>query len=517
MLEAIRCQKQRAYRLNRAKKEFSEAKQDAQATPQKLIVLTWEHYTVEANTEHQLDWDQEQAWQPAPKEGATVARKYSTFGISASSSWQRQWPMSSGTRVHGTTWSTQRHSALSTLNPLRDVACAQGSRMNYSQKTLLAEGSTATNNDVHAKQDPLVPHPSPSSPPKRRSNLYIPPGPPSPSQKHQTLTFYTITPIPADCLEDLREQIFTQLVRYDITGRIYLAKDGINLHLCSPVKYVDQLQSSLQQLVLDRFGKGPDGAIWNFSCEQPGERVFRKLKVAVKKQLVADGRSGMWDIQDSTPPQYLEPQEFHKRLDQVGDKTLLVDMRNHFENEVGSFKTSTKMDCITFKENMDLLDELLEGRDKNEEVMMVCTGGIRCSISGRYLKQKGFTDVKMLKGGITSYGHYIKSNPGIKSHFVGKNFTFDGRRGERITDDIVSSCHQCNTPHDDITNCANTRCHALFIQCPNCRAKWNNTCGAECHHALKTGTGPAMSKPYDYHAQVRPGPLLVSSEISKAA
>ncbi|KAF8938447.1 hypothetical protein BGZ47_008567 [Haplosporangium gracile] len=353
----------------------------------------------------------------------------------------------------------------------------------------------------------------PSTSTKRPLTRYIPPGPPPISQKHQTLTLYTITPIPESQLEDLREELFLEFIKFDITGRIYLAKDGINLHVCTPLQHAESLRSSLQTLVLDRFGKGPDGAIWNVSCDQPGERVFRKLKVAVKKQLVVDGRLDQWTIGDSEAPQYLEPEEFHARLDQVGDKTLLIDMRNHFENEVGTFKTAVKMDCTTFKENMDLLDELLEGRDKSKEVLMVCTGGIRCSVSGRYLRQKGFED---LKGGITSYGRYVRSKPEIKSHFVGKNFTFDGRRGERITEDVISSCHQCNTPHDNITNCANTRCHALFIQCPTCSQKWNNTCGADCHHAVETGCGPAATKPYDYHTQVRPGSLL-TTEVSKAA
>ncbi|KAF9353983.1 hypothetical protein BGX34_011273 [Mortierella sp. NVP85] len=370
------------------------------------------------------------------------------------------------------------------------------------------QSHTQAATDAWIDQDQIVKSKRPLIP-------YTPPGSPPLGQKHQTLTLYTITPIPEESLEDLREELFLQLIQYNITGRIYLAKDGINLHLCTPVEHLKDLQSSLQRLVLDRFGQGPDGAIWNFSCEEPGERVFRKLKVAVKKQLVADGRLGTWNVQDSNPPQYLEPKEFHARLDKVGGKTLLIDMRNHFENEVGRFTDSVKMDCITFKENMDLLDELLEGRDKSEEVMMVCTGGIRCSISGRYLSQKGFKDVKMLKGGITSYGRWIQSNPEIKSHFLGKNFTFDGRRGERITSDVLSTCHQCHTPHDDITNCANIRCHLLFIQCPSCRQKWHNTCGPECHEAVERGSGPALSKPYDYHAQVRPGRLL--QETAKAA
>ncbi|KAF9415756.1 hypothetical protein BGZ94_010403 [Podila epigama] len=351
---------------------------------------------------------------------------------------------------------------------------------------------------------------------KRPLIRYTPPGPPPPGQKHQTLTLYTITSIPEAELHNLRDAIFERLVKFEITGRIYLAKDGINLHLCSPTQHLAALQTLLQDLVLDCFGRGPDGAIWNFSTEAPTEeRVFSKLKVMVKKQLVADGRLGQWNVLDAEAPQYLEPAEFHARLDQVGDKALLIDMRNHFENEVGRFKTSVKMDCTTFKENMDLMDSLLENRDKDKEVLMVCTGGIRCSVSGRYLKQKGFSNVKMLKGGITSYGRYIKSNPGLASHFIGKNFTFDGRRGERITKDVVSTCHQCSSPNDHITNCANVHCHLLFIQCPSCRQKWKNTCGPDCRHTLETGTGPAASKPYDYHAQVRPS--LHLHEISEAA
>ncbi|KAI9233534.1 MAG: hypothetical protein BYD32DRAFT_425615 [Podila humilis] len=424
------------------------------------------------------------------------------------------------TNTQPSNWSVHRgyffgSTASPTYNPLirsQQKACSVKTsffprpHLGAPSRSFLARYTSSSSSSSASFLDPVV---------KRPLIRYTPPGPPPPGQKHQTLTLYTITAIPEDELGDLRDTIFLRLVEYDITGRIYLAKDGINLHLCAPVQHVEALQSSLCDLVLDRFGRGLDGAIWNFSTEAPGERVFEKLKVMVKKQLVADGRLGQWDVTDAEAPQYLEPSEFHARLDQVGDKALLIDMRNHFENEVGRFKTSVKMDCTTFKENMDLMDALLEGRDKKEEVLMVCTGGIRCSVSGRYLKQKGFSDVKMLKGGITSYGRYIKSNPGISSHFIGKNFTFDGRRGERITEDVISSCHQCHSPNDHLTNCANVHCHLLFIQCPSCQQKWNHTCGPECRHTVETGSGPAASKPYDYHAQVRPGSLL--AEVSKAA
>lgn len=196
------------------------------------------------------------------------------------------------------------------------------SHLGAPSRSFLARYTSSSSSSSASFLDPVV---------KRPLIRYTPPGPPPPGQKHQTLTLYTITVIPEDELGDLRDAIFLRLVEFDITGRIYLAKDGINLHLCAPVQHVEALQSSLRDLVLGRFGRGPDGAIWNFSTEAPGERVFEKLKVMVKKQLVADGRLGQWDVTDAEAPQYLEPSEFHARLDQVGDKALLIDMRNHFE------------------------------------------------------------------------------------------------------------------------------------------------------------------------------------------
>lgn len=200
--------------------------------------------------------------------------------------------------------------------------CRSHLRVTPSVRSFLARYTSSSSSSASFLDLPVV---------KRPLIRYNPPGLPPPGQKHQTLTLYTITAIPEDELVDLRDAIFLRLVEYDITGRIYLAKDGINIHLCAPVQHVEALQSSLRDLVLDRFGHGPDGAIWNFSTEAPGERVFEKLKVMVKKQLVADGRLGQWSVTDAESPQYLEPSEFHARLDQVGDKALLIDMRNHFE------------------------------------------------------------------------------------------------------------------------------------------------------------------------------------------
>jgi UPF0176 protein len=70
---------------------------------------------------------------------------------------------------------------------------------------------------------------------------------------------------------------------------------------------------------------------------------------------------------------------------------------------------------------------------------------------------------------------------GLKNKFTGKNFVFDERLGERISNEIIAHCHQCGKPCDDHTNCANAYCHILFIQCPECREKYAGCCSDKCN------------------------------------
>jgi UPF0176 protein len=114
---------------------------------------------------------------------------------------------------------------------------------------------------------------------------------------------------------------------------------------------------------------------------------------------------------------------------------------------------------------------------------MYCTGGIRCEKASAYFKHQGFKNVYQLEGGIIEYTRQIKEE-NIESKFIGKNFVFDYRLGERITDDIVSQCHQCGKPCDNHTNCANEGCHLLFIQCNECKAAMENCCSTECQEII---------------------------------
>jgi UPF0176 protein len=110
---------------------------------------------------------------------------------------------------------------------------------------------------------------------------------------------------------------------------------------------------------------------------------------------------------------------------------------------------------------------------------MYCTGGIRCEKASAYMLHNGFKNVFHLEGGIINYANQVKEK-GLDSKFHGKNFVFDDRLGERITDEIIAKCHQCGKPADTHVNCANEACHLLFIQCEECKQKYEGCCSNEC-------------------------------------
>ena len=110
---------------------------------------------------------------------------------------------------------------------------------------------------------------------------------------------------------------------------------------------------------------------------------------------------------------------------------------------------------------------------------MYCTGGIRCEKASAYFKHKGFKEVYQLEGGIIEYARQVKAQS-LENKFIGKNFVFDERRSERISEDVIAQCHQCGAPCDSHVNCINEACHLLFIQCAACQEKMNECCSISC-------------------------------------
>ena len=158
-------------------------------------------------------------------------------------------------------------------------------------------------------------------------------------------------------------------------------------------------------------------------------------------------------------------------------------MRNHYESEVGHFESAVTPDVETFRESLPIIEKMLE-EDKDKNIVMYCTGGIRCEKASAYYKHKGFKNVYQLEGGIIEYARQVETQ-GLKNKFKGKNFVFDERMGERISEEIISKCHQCGEPSDLHVNCANDACHILFIQCENCATTYDNCCSEKCKDFTK--------------------------------
>jgi UPF0176 protein len=190
---------------------------------------------------------------------------------------------------------------------------------------------------------------------------------------------------------------------------------------------------------------------------------------------VADGITDP-DFDMSKKGKYVYAAEFNKLTSDP--ETIVVDMRNHYEYEVGHFENAIEIPSDTFREQLPMAVNLLQSK-KDKNIIMYCTGGIRCEKASAYLLHKGFKNVFHLEGGIIHYANsVIKGN--LPNKFKGKNFVFDDRLGEKIGSEVISKCHQCGLPCDEHTNCANDGCHLLFIQCKNCAEKYSGCCSEEC-------------------------------------
>ena len=216
------------------------------------------------------------------------------------------------------------------------------------------------------------------------------------------------------------------------------------------------------------------GTRLNLAIEDDG-KSFYKLKIKVRNKIVADGLDDeSFDVTDRG--QHLGAKDFNDLTSK--EDTILIDMRNHYESEVGYFEGAIRPDVETFRESLPIVENILEGNEENN-IVMYCTGGIRCEKASAWFKHRGFKNVFQLDGGIIEYARQAEAK-GLESKFVGKNFVFDERLGERISSEIVSKCHQCGEASDEHTNCVNDACHILFIQCQACAEKYHACCSKKC-------------------------------------
>jgi UPF0176 protein len=282
----------------------------------------------------------------------------------------------------------------------------------------------------------------------------------------KTISFYRYFII--DHPQDFRDQLYREWSGLNCFGRIYIAREGINAQMSVPEKNLAAFLQSLDNYPI--FCQIPV----KYAIEDDG-KSFYKLSIKVKAKLVADGLDdGAFDV--TNVGRHLNAKEFH---DLVGSgEHLVVDMRNHYESEIGRFKGAVCPEADTFREELSMVKELFKDR-KEAKLLLYCTGGIRCEKASAYLKHHGFKDVNQLHGGILEYVRSIRQL-NLESHFTGKNFVFDQRMGESVDGLVIARCHQCGKPCDVNSNCANELCHLLFIQCSECAEHFEGCCSTEC-------------------------------------
>nr|WP_309755028.1 rhodanese-related sulfurtransferase [Flavobacterium sp.] len=282
-----------------------------------------------------------------------------------------------------------------------------------------------------------------------------------------TLSFYAYAKI--ENPQQFRDDLFIAWNALDALGRIYVAHEGINAQMSVPAENFEAFRDTLE---VYGFMKG---IRINVAVEQD-DHSFLKLTIKVRHKIVADGLNDeTFDVTNIGI--HLKAKEFNQILDDPN--TIVVDFRNHYESEIGYFKGAITPDVDTFRESLPIINEQLKDFKEDKNLVMYCTGGIRCEKASAYFKHQGFKNVFQLEGGIINYAKQIKEE-NLVSKFIGKNFVFDHRLGERITDDVVSQCHQCGTACDVHTNCVNEGCHLLFIQCDACKEKMYGCCSTEC-------------------------------------
>ncbi|AKZ65993.1 Rhodanese-related sulfurtransferase [Candidatus Palibaumannia cicadellinicola] len=287
------------------------------------------------------------------------------------------------------------------------------------------------------------------------------------TERRTTISFYKYFYI--DDPNSFRDTIYRKLNDLHVLGRIYIATEGINGQISVRKNNFNSFRTIL-------YNSHPklDKVRLNIALDN-NVLSFWVLRIKVRASIVADGITDH-SFNYLNVGHYLKAEEVNIMAD--NPDVLFVDMRNHYEYEIGHFKQALDIPSNTFREQLYMVVKMLQ-HDKNRHIVMYCTGGIRCEKASAWMLHNGFKNIYHVEGGIIGYTNRAKEL-GLPIKFIGKNFVFDERFGERITSEVIAHCHQCNSLCDSYTNCRNTHCHRLFIQCNNCAKKYYGCCNLLC-------------------------------------
>src|SRR6478735_9909478 len=290
------------------------------------------------------------------------------------------------------------------------------------------------------------------------------------TEPRTTISFYKYFPIQNP--QEFRDHLYKHLYNLKVFGRIYVANEGINAQLSVPQSNFEAFKDFLNST------NELNDIRLNIAVDDDG-KSFWVLSIKIREKIVADGIADPAFSMEHKG-RYVNAEQMNGLLQQKD--TIVIDIRNHYEYEVGHFENAIEIPSDTFREQLPMAVDMMKGNEE-KNIIMYCTGGIRCEKASAFMLHSGFKNVFHLEGGIINYAKQIKEKE-MPSKFIGKNFVFDDRLGERITEDVIAHCHQCGKPCDVHTNCKNNGCHLLFIQCDDCAAKMEGCCSIECMETI---------------------------------
>jgi len=286
--------------------------------------------------------------------------------------------------------------------------------------------------------------------------------------KRKTLSFYKYVKI--EDPQKMRDFLFDKFTLLGCLGRIYVAPEGINAQMNVPEHNWLQFDAFIQSI------REFSGVPYKEAVEEKGKSSFLKLIIKVREKIVADGLNDE-TFNPADTGEYASAEDVNNMIDRG---VTVIDMRNMYEAAIGHFESAKIMDVDTFREQLQEVHAMFKDK-KDEEVLLYCTGGIRCEKASAWMKHNGFQNVKHIKGGIIDYAHQVKEK-GLQNKFKGKNFVFDERMDEKVGDEIIAVCQVCEkTKCDDYMHCKNTSCHIMFICCRDCKDKLKGYCGRICY------------------------------------
>ncbi len=232
--------------------------------------------------------------------------------------------------------------------------------------------------------------------------------------------------------EEMREPLRQFMLEHGIRGTLLLAREGINGTVAGPHEAIAALKA--------RLGEDPRFDGIDYKDSETDIMPFHRTKVKLKREIVTMGVEGI-DPRRSVGT-YVKPREWNRLIQDP--EVLLIDTRNEYEVDVGTFKNAVNPETETFREFPEYVKQNLDPQ-KHRKVAMFCTGGIRCEKSTAYLKEQGFEEVYHLEGGVL---RYFEEVPEEESLWQGECFVFDDRVAvnHRLERGNYDQCHACRRP-----------------------------------------------------------------------